>query len=86
MSDQTSSFFSISSISCAQESVADDGDEESDRSKSEVNDEDDEETGEVSLLAWRRLHKIYSLENLMISPLAREFLLFTVASFFTFLS
>ncbi|PON51169.1 High mobility group box domain containing protein [Parasponia andersonii] len=32
-----------------QESTADDGDEESDRSKSEVNDEDDEASGEVVL-------------------------------------
>ena len=30
--------------------MTDDGDEESDRSKSEVNDEDEEESGEVSFL------------------------------------
>ncbi|CAA6655143.1 unnamed protein product [Spirodela intermedia] len=36
----------MSAYNKKQESVADDGDEESDRSKSEVNDEDDEETGE----------------------------------------
>lgn len=35
---------------CWQESATDDGDEESDRSKSEVHDEDDEAIGEVFLL------------------------------------
>lgn len=39
-----------------QESTADDGDEESDRSKSEVNDQDDEESAEVmELIVWIQL-------------------------------
>ena len=39
-----------------QESTADDGDEESDRSKSEVNDQDDEESAEVmKLIIWIEL-------------------------------
>ncbi|KAJ9694968.1 hypothetical protein PVL29_010450 [Vitis rotundifolia] len=39
-----------------QESTADDGDEESDRSKSEVNDQDDEESAEVmKLIIWVEL-------------------------------
>ena len=37
---------------CLQESTADDGYEESDRSKSEVHDEDEEATGEVGLLIF----------------------------------
>ncbi|XP_026656813.1 high mobility group B protein 1 isoform X2 [Phoenix dactylifera] len=37
----------MSAYNKKQESVADDGDDESDRSKSEVNDEDEEESGEV---------------------------------------